>query len=319
MAGVEKINRSRPYAALLAVFCAALMFASGAQAADARDCRLSLYAEVDIAVDDDDAIIVPITLAGKATKAILNLSSLYNSVGPSTVAGLSLATKPLPADPPFMVGGLRLTKYILADIVIDNLRLNGGQLLVTTDPGADVSARLGMNLFDKVDFELNFAAGKLRLFSQDHCPGQVVYWSRTHAAVPIRRGSLGEAYLVMELEGRKIEAMIATGAPTTGLHRAAAEKLFGIQVEAGREPQRQEFMDLTAGGLAVMNAQVDILGTVPPRCRLRERIRQDGAAGYDGCYNIFPLMLGMNILRTMRMYFATRENVLYFTPADAHK
>ena len=39
-------------------------------------------------------------------------------------------------------------------------------------------------------------------------------------------------------------------------------------------------------------------------------------AGYSGCVD-HPLTIGTRVLRQLRLYFATKEKVLYFSAADA--
>ena len=78
-------------------------------------------------------------------------------------------------------------------------------------------------------------------------------------------------------------------------------------------------MELTTNGLSVMNAQVNLRELRGTSCRFREQKGADKAAGYVNCYNIFPLQLGMNVLKNMHIYIATKENVLYFTAADARR
>jgi hypothetical protein len=42
-----------------------------------------------------------------------------------------------------------------------------------------------------------------------------------------------------------------------------------------------------------------------------------GAATYEGCLGIHPLALGQNVISKLHFYIATKEKMLYFTPAEA--
>ena len=225
-----------------------------------------------------------------------------------------------------MVGNRPVT-YVAGPtpVTIDQLRIGGAEFLVTSDVGANISARIWMGLFANEDVELDFANQKLKFFSQNHCPGEVVYWSNSYGAVPFRKAPMGN-YLVMELEGKKIETSIGTSTSVTTLHADVAKRLFDIDlqsqdatVKGQGSASRQQFMDLTANGIAVMNAQVEVEPFTSRGCLLRERKGRDGATGYDQCYNVFPLQLGMNVLKRMRLYFANKESMLYFTSADAQQ
>ncbi len=47
----------------------------------------------------------------------------------------------------------------------------------------DFGGILGADMLRNVDLDLDFAAGKLNLVSQDHCSGNVVYWQAPAVAV----------------------------------------------------------------------------------------------------------------------------------------
>ena len=73
-------------------------------------------------------------------------------------------------------------------------------------------------------------------------------------------------------------------------------------------------MSLTTEGLKIINAQINLAYLrgaagrfIPPR--------QGGAGGYEvERSSAFPLYLGINVLRQLHLYLATREHKLYFTP-----
>ena len=72
-------------------------------------------------------------------------------------------------------------------------------------------------------------------------------------------------------------------------------------------------MSLTAKGLTVLHADLEL---VHADCGFRRSMR-DGAAGYDYCLGLFPLDLGLNVLKKLHLYLATKERNLYFTAATS--
>ena len=314
----------------LIAFCAIATLAAcitgPSHAAEVQSCALQQYTSINFDVTRADDILIPITIGETPTFAELTLGTAFNTTGPNAVETLKLETRSLArinATP--KVGNRTITHATRpVPVMIGQLRITGVEFLVTSDVGGNISARVGLGLFGQADVELDFGNQKLKVFSPDHCPGNVVYWADSFGAVPFRQATIGN-YLVMELDGKKIETGLGTSTAITRLHAEAAKRLFDIDVGApdpkvpGIRPERQRFMDLTANGIAVMNAQVDIEPFRPPGCRLREQRGTDRAAGYDQCYNVFPLQLGMNVLKRMRIYFANKENMLYFTAADAQK
>jgi hypothetical protein len=72
---------------------------------------------------------------------------------------------------------------------------------------------------------------------------------------------------------------------------------------------------LSGEGLEIINARIQLVD--PPSnttCSLSSR---SGAASHDGCFGAHPLMLGQNVIAKLHIYLATKEKMLYFTPADA--
>jgi hypothetical protein len=177
-----------------------------------------------------------------------------------------------------------------------------------------------------VDFELDFANNKLNLFSSDHCPGKVVYWSDSEASVPYTFDGIGVLIFPVELDGKSVEASIEAGGSKTRLHTDVSKKLYGfdensegIRIEqavgSDKAVAHYRAMKMTARGLSVINADVDLIPG-PKNCII-SRSGPEHAAGYENCYGNPPLTLGIEILRHLRLYFATKEHILYFTAAEA--
>jgi hypothetical protein len=186
---------------------------------------------------------------------------------------------------------------------------------------------IGMDLFDNVDLELDLGHHKLNLFAQDHCPGAVVYWSHDYSTAPMRRGDTGNVYFPMELEGKKIQATIATSLPVTTLTSDVAKRLYGFdehsaEIESLASPSdgvvhQYRAMALTSSAFKIINAKVMLL---PARsdCRVTVGLGKDAEAEYDPrCRGAVPLRIGMNVPEKLRIYIATKEKILYLTGADA--
>jgi hypothetical protein len=73
-----------------------------------------------------------------------------------------------------------------ASLDLVSLPIQGTRALMVMET-ATVSAAfpvgiLGMDFLSRFDIEPDVTKGKFNLYSQDHCPGQVVYWSDTYAS-----------------------------------------------------------------------------------------------------------------------------------------
>lgn len=206
-------------------------------------------------------------------------------------------------------------------------------------PSADavpVIGQLGMDLLGIEDFELDFANQKLNFYSTDHCPGVVVYWTNRYSSARISRGTFdpGPFGFPMELDGQKILAVLSTVTAETTLGTDVTRKLFGfdesspgVETEtdkAGHVMAHYRAMALTGSGITITNANIRLV----PRplvvagsgagCGLTTH-GAGGVAHYDGCIEPAPLTIGLDVLRRLHLYFATRERVLYFSEASATK
>jgi hypothetical protein len=256
-----------------------------------------------------------------------------------TAARLGLTIQNLPGPRNVHFGGKLISEYAVAQILtFGTLQMLHAQFLLVprtaessalSDPGADVGA-IGLDMFSKVDFELDFMNKKLNLYSQEHCPGSVVYWANNYASTPFRRGAMGEAYFPFEIEGKKIEASLSTGTSITTLTTDATKRLYGFDEHSadietrkdseGNVTAQYRAMAITTPGLNVTNTQIQLAQRPMKECSLQLRGRGDGVAQYFNCTGSeAPLHIGLNVLEKLHLYFATKENVLYFTAADAQK
>ena len=310
------------------------VFTLPAAAADtapaAPDCRLKLYTSVDLEVADE--VYVPVSIDGHNGLMSLNLGSAVGLLSKEAVADMGLAIGAAPWR--FLVGDKRISRIgKFKSLVIGSLRFGlGGELMI--DPN-DTTTRtlgsrpifgsLGMAVFSVVDFELDLAHRKLNLFSQDHCPGNVVYWADSYAKAPLYSDALRNVYLPIELEGKMVEATLSPSRPTTRLYVDVTRRLYGFDKKSrgvelgadsdGSQTAHYRAMRFTAPGFAVTNSNI-LLEDPVKDCQL-SRGRKSGAASYsDSCLNVYPMALGRNVLEQLRLYFATKEKVLYFTGAN---
>jgi predicted aspartyl protease len=323
----------------------AVLFASmqaTAEAAAAKDCRLRQYASIDLIIAPDGLVLVPAMINDVAVFMALNIGSAFSGIYSTASERLKLQRKSLNLDSvTISVNSENVHDYAIANsVALGSLPFGKAEFLVvsqTPDIGSaivpnPVVGTIGINFFSRVDFEFDFANRKLNLYSQDHCPGEVVYWADSFASVPMRKGELGEVYFLMELEGQKIQTVLSTGAESTILYTDASKALFNFDENSkdvttetdvsGRSSSHYRAMALTADGLAVMNAKILLRNRISPKgsdCVVRKKIGKDKAAGYDNCYGPYPLMLGMNVLQRLHLYVATKEKMLYFTAADAKR
>jgi Aspartyl protease len=302
-------------------------------AAEAKNCQLKRYASLELSEPVGSHLLVPVTIKGTRAYMVLDLASPYSSVLESAASRFALPTQSITTRVEVHVAGKQLQRLAtVAPFSLGGLEFKSAEFLVFPDKifsggtaDAPVIGILGMNFLAQFDIELDVAHRKMNLFSQDHCPGHTVYWSKSYDSAPIRLGTLGEFYFPMDLDGKKLETTLATSNTMTTLHTDASRKLYNfdshstdIETEmdaTGRTTAHYRAMKLSGEGIEIINARIALVDPVPnSSCYLGSR---SGAATYEGCFGVHPLALGQNVIDKLHFYIATKEKMLYFTPADA--
>jgi len=189
--------------------------------------------------------------------------------------------------------------------------------------------RLGMDFLGGVDIEIDLGHDRIKLFSTEHCPGAVVYWADQYDVVPMRQGAMKDLYLAMELDGKKLQTKLATGYTYSHVSSYVTKRLYGWDEDSydkgvqtwteNGETEHYRIVALSSGDLKVSNSKVMLREIDGCRKNAHIAIDSDGAAGFEACGNRYPLYLGQNVLKKLRLYLAAKERKIYFTLADAHK
>ena len=210
-------------------------------------------------------------------------------------------------------------------LILGALDFGEGHLLIAPpapedlrDLQAPTLGLLGMDALLQIDFELDLAHGRMNVFSQNHCPGQVVYWSRDYASVPLFRDQIGRMFFVVQLDGKQVQASIAPAMATSTITTELAKRLYGFDPQPA-DADSVHKMQIAAPGLTIDNAK---LGTrdVNRECVLRIHDTARTGVAYESrplCLSEYPLYIGRDILEDLRLFFAMKEKKLYFTAANA--
>ena len=328
-------NRKSMILIVAAAIAPALCAISASASEPAKKCGLKQYASLPITYSSKGWAEIPLLIDNHPVRMIFDTGSAESVIGSSAVQQLGLKVEHLQ-----LVGitagkeHLESVAFVHALMLGNALVKNTTILIMPTHPSEDQSVerfpvgRLGMDLLSGVDVELDLGHDKVNLFSAEHCPGVVVYWADQAAVIPMRRGDLKDLYFVMELDGKKLQTKVSTAGPLSALSTRVTRSLYGWDedspgVQALTEDgttRHYRNMTLTAGGLQVLNTQVMLVKDTSA-CMKQAHLRNDadGATGFEGCGNVYPLHLGLNVLKKLRLYLATKEQKLYITPADAHK
>lgn len=142
-------------------------------------------------------------------------------------------------------------------------------------------------------------------FNVSKCNPQFAYWASEWVEMPFdNRKDL--IYVDVELDGKKMKALVDTGSPTTVLDISVAKKQFGLSEKtmtstghaywaAGKktESYSSKFNSLSLGGIEIQNTDIEVT----------DMGSQD-------------MILGMTHLKKLRMFVAYSQGKIFATPAQ---
>jgi len=282
-------------------------------------CVLKQFMSLDLNTEPDGRITIPLSVNGHPMQFMVDTGAVISVMGTSPANALGLRQSSLPYGNYLQFyDRVRLTKLVAPDsIVLGGASVHDWQFLVSPDfmlPG-DASGLLGADVLRAFDVDIDYAHGKLNLFSPDHCPGQVVYWTKdARASVPMRPDPGWHITIPVTLDGQSLTAIVDTGAADSVMTYEEARDLFGwkdgdprlkplgpSQVNGADKNRafRFPFATMTFEGIEVQNPDIVLV----PRSTVVRGAPQ--------------LLLGASVLRQLHVYIAYGEKTLYLTGAEA--
>jgi predicted aspartyl protease len=303
---------------LILGFALALGAISAAAAQDKPDCRLREVASLDMTTEPDGRIAVPVTIENKTGLMMVDTGSIYSLIGTSEAHDRNMELK-VPKVRVSFLGGVPVFEMAYAhQFQMGGLKDDDLPLLVMGSNFLDSNTIgfLGPDIMGRFDLELDFAAGKLRLFDPHHCPGMVVYWTKSpYAVVPMTADSAGHVVVPVSLDGKDIKAVLDTGASHSTITTGEARVLFGLDKTnpamkrdkdisvngtAATALYRYPFKALTLDGVSIGQPAIEILEGK------RFKVGED------------EMLIGIKTLRRLHLYIAYGEQKVYMTPAEEH-
>jgi predicted aspartyl protease len=305
----------------------ALSVAGATAPATADNCQLNQLGSVDMSEAHNAALIIPVSIEGTPKMMAIDTGSVLTGVDPQAADDLHLIRKRIMQGALFTSAGQSFTEMATIHAFdIGQMHAENVKILVWPSRmwgDANIAGIVGADLLRNYDVDLDIDAKKFKLFSQDHCPGKVVYWPASAVSVvPIRVVSSGHIIVPVVLDGHNIDALLDTGAFGTVLSLETAENTFGLQPNTpemtpsgefhGAVPMyRHTFKSLELEGISIGNPTVFIWDdqmkygmqqTPQLGSRLTEFSEQNGKT---------DLILGMRELRHLHIYIAYKEQKLY--------
>jgi len=297
------------------VVAATVAFASFAPAADTTQsaggqtpkCNLLQYASLDLTTEPNGRVTVPAQVNGRTVPFIVDTGGAFGGISSSLASAMGLPRRPWPFGTRIVFYGKVEEKHIVA---LDTFGL--GRLVAKSVPmpvmpdimlDGDTYGLLAGNVLHGYDVDIDFLHEKLNLFSPDHCPGRVVYWADAWAEVPMTLDDTWHIVIPVTLDGKRLKAIVDTGAADTVMTVEHEQELFGYDRSAFKPVGglfQYPFATLKFEGVEVQHPDIRL---IPASAVAR------GAP---------ELLLGVNVLRQLHLYISYKEKMLYLTAADAH-
>jgi predicted aspartyl protease len=191
--------------------------------------------------------------------------------------------------------------------------MHGTDVHALIDPywmDSTASGAIGPDFLRQFDVEFDFAAQKMKLFSQDHCPGQVVYWTHDAvASIPIKIDDDGHIGATVTLDGKDIDADIDTGSTFSAMKLGGAWSFFALK------PDMPGVTKIESGGVYSYAFKSLTLGEMTfgnPTLHLYD----DSYLWHDDMRR--RMLFGLHELRKLHLFISYKEKMLYATAAGAH-
>ena len=301
----------------LAVFAALGVLACGAGPAwAARSCGLELVASLDLdPAELPGRAMISALLEDTPQQMIIDTGAVQTAITEKIAAQFKLRRSSISQRYRMEdYYGQRIEQVaIIPSLQTGNLRATDVHAFIfPRELSSHAAGVIGPDMLSHYEVELDFAAKKLNLFSQDHCPGQVVYWTRDPvAAVPIRIDDFGHIDLDVTLDGKTIPAHLDTGAPLSSMKLHNADSDFGLKPDSPGMQKREmpagtiyfyQFKSLGVGGVTITNPTIYMSGGTE---KLGEQTKRD-------------FLLGLRELEQLHVFISYKEKMLYASAPDAH-
>jgi predicted aspartyl protease len=312
----------------LALFC---LFAGAAHAQDAAGActkKLSMVNEIQMESRGAGPSSVPVEINGKKHSLTFATAGTATQITEDTAKALGLN---ITADGEVALfdsqGKAQNNQVTVSKFTMGTLEGTNMKMAVSPSGGRGGFGGGGAGLFSlnhmlPYDVDVDFGTDKLRFFSQDHCPGGVLYWQASAVGVAPITVDAGRITIPVELDGKPMTGVIDTAATGVSIKTAVAEKVLGLAMGSADAPATtpgnysRTVGSFRMGTLGLRNIKVAIepngarLGGGPAMEAMnRSRAAQAALASPE-------VQIGMDLLRKLHLYMAFGEKKLYITPAS---
>jgi predicted aspartyl protease/cytochrome c-type biogenesis protein CcmH/NrfG len=278
----------------------------------ADDCRLKSYGTLPVEMVGSRATTM-VKINGNNTRFILDTGAFFNIMSSANASSLGLKLQSVPFG--FRIGGVGGTAsaqqaHVKEFGILDMTLKNVDFIVAGTDTGEGL---LGANLLDFADLEIDLAHGKLTLFKVEHCDNDsLAYWVKDgkYNVADIERADNQfdrRTFLTVMINGKKVRAVLDSGAAATILSRDAAERA-GIDLNGPGVKAASSSVGVGAKPVKTWTVNIDSFSVGSETIQHSQMQVIDGRIGGDT-----DMLLGVDFLLAHHMFIANSKKKAYFT------
>ena len=315
----------RDLAVLVAAFVIGLIDAPGvSMAADGCELKLALSLPATV-MGQADTILVPARIGDRSLRMLFDTGAAFTLIEGKVAEEAGLR---LPARRTMRIAGLGgeadVFRVPLVPLALDRATLDQPFIFVT-DPQKllyqnQFDGLLGLATTGRFDIEIDLQALRINLFLADHCPGQVVYWADEYSTIPFKRSAQNLIEVAVKIDGETLRGIIDTGASHTSISWRAAHDDFKLTtsspgVYSAGAARTADGRSLSAAQFTFDTLEVGELKVRHPVVRIIEQYSMNILTDL-GMDDWAPqVVIGMDLLKHLRLYVANKERMIYFTVA----
>lgn len=294
----------------------AFVLFTGAAQAEGK-CQLQQVASVPMTTTSE-GVTVPVEIEGETAAFLLDIGDGFSLMSASYAKRRELPRSDISRR--FHFTGIQLDgNATISELSIGQLHFKNVTMPRVDTPkfGKDgIEGVIGLDQLSGYDVELDFKNGKMNLYSQGLCPGNVVYWASSYAVIPFTMDAANQPSIAAVLDGKDVTAGFDLESEFGVIDSAPARRIFGISLEGLTKveglPQgmpatyKFSFKTLQIGAFSFAHPEIYVWD-YEKDCHVT-----------PGCFGASEITIGSHELHQLHLYFAFKEGKLYATTADAH-
>ncbi|HEY4077146.1 MAG TPA: pepsin/retropepsin-like aspartic protease family protein [Rhizomicrobium sp.] len=326
----------QPHHSIRARFLLALLILAGlvtgvARAETCPPLRLLNQTQM-LAINDGMTMLVPVTINTVDKLMILDTGASASSVTRALAQELNISVHPnvrsvglydINGNVSYDFATIANFKFGQQEVRDTKFRIWPNPDLGKVDPR--LAGILSLDRLLQYDIDVDFANGVLKLFSPEHCEGNVLYWKAAAVSVGGFDTRGDHINVQVSLDGQKMNAIIDSGAVSSILSADIARRLFGLTATSPGMKQsgiamgnplypvyRHQFSKLEFDGVLISNPDIAIWPNVISRSADRtQQSTENRAIPRNTLSGVNQLIIGMDILRKLHLYIASQERHIY--------